>query len=207
MKITKICLLGLLASGCYAGGDKMIVEESAIVIPEVITDDSAFYLGLGVSGMSLRDDFTDEEFSATGVMLQAGYKFNNYFALEGRYTVSVSDVEYEQGSTTNPHYDAYPTDFSNMGIYLKSMYPIGDFTPYILLGYGEVELTNIPLINSADRAESGFQWGLGAGYNITENIIASLDYVRLYDDVGFDYRAINEDVVSDLWTLSVSYKF
>ncbi|WP_295417702.1 porin family protein [Sulfurovum sp.] len=194
----------------YAGGNIVPVEPVVPETAEPVVSESAFYVGLGFSYMSLRDDLSDEEFSATGVMLQAGYQFNKYFAIEGRYTRDISDVEYDHGDTINPDYDDYPTDFSNIAIYLKPMYPLENFNVYALLGYGRTELTNIPLGGpgiSADRAESGFQWGLGAAYNATEQISVFVDYVRFYDDTGFDYRAQRADVNSDAWTLGVSYKF
>jgi opacity protein-like surface antigen len=84
------------------------------------------------------------------------------------------------------------------------MYPIGDFSVYALLGYGGVSLSNL---ENGDAYESGFQWGLGAGYAFTENISVFADYVKLYDDTGFDYRAQNANVDSDTWTIGLSYKF
>ena len=211
MKKNVLSLVSILAlSGLsYAGGDVAPVEEPVVIAPVVI-DDSGFYLGVGFSGMSLNNDLTDEEFTANGVMLQAGYQYNRYIAVEGRYMLHIGDVEYTHGSTTNPDYNDYPTDFTNIAIYLKPMYPIGDFSIYALLGYGEVELTNIPLGGpgiSADRAESGFQWGLGADYAFNENISGFVDYVRMYDGTGFDYRAMNADIVADVWTLGVNYAF
>ncbi len=195
-------------SHLFAGGNVAPIEES--VIAPVVINDSGFYLGLGFSSMSLNNDLTDEEFSANGIMLQAGYQYNRYIAVEGRYTLHMGDVEYDHGSTSNPNYDDYPADFTNIAIYLKPMYPIGDFSIYALLGYGEVELTNIPLGGpgiGADRAESGFQWGLGASYAFNENISGFVDYVRMYDGTGFNYRAMDADIVADAWTLGVSYKF
>ncbi len=85
------------------------------------------------------------------------------------------------------------------------MYPVTEeFNVYALLGYGGVQLGNL---ESGDAAESGFQWGLGASYDATETIAVFVDYVKLYDDTGFDYRAQLEDVDSDAWTLGVSYIF
>ena len=211
MKKNVLSLVSILAlSGLSFAGGNTAPDEEPIVIAPVVIDDSGFYLGVGFSGMSLDNDLTDEEFTANAVMLQAGYQYNRYIAVEGRYTLHIGDVEYTPGSTVNPHYDDYPTDFTNIAIYLKPMYPIGDFSIYALLGYGEVELTNIPLGGpgiSADRAESGFQWGLGTSYTFNENISGFIDYVRMYDDTGFDYRAMDADIAADAWTLGVSYTF
>jgi opacity protein-like surface antigen len=86
------------------------------------------------------------------------------------------------------------------------MYPVGNFNLYALLGYGEVEITNIPL-GDVDRAEDGFQWGLGAGYQVNNEISVFIDYTQMYNDTGFDYRAVNSDILADAWTLGLSYKF
>lgn len=211
MKYNIFSLVSILAfSGLsFAEGDVEPAEEPAIVEPAAI-DENRFYMGLGFSSMKLDNDLTDEEFSANGIMLQAGYRYNRYIAVEGRYTQHMGDLEYDHGSTGNPDYGDYPADFTNIAIYLKPMYPIGDFSIYALLGYGEVELTNIPLGGagiSADRAESGFQWGLGAEYAFNENISGFIDYVRMYDGTGFDHRATEADIVADVWTLGVFYKF
>ena len=209
-KITLSVISVIVLSSAGVAGGNIAIPVSVPKVVEPIMSESAFYVGSGMSYMSLRDDLSDEEFTATGVMLQAGYQFNKYFAIEGRYTRDISDVEYDHGDTVNPDYDDYPTDFSNIAIYLKPMYPVNNFNFYALLGYGRTELTNIPLGGpgiSADRAESGFQWGLGAAYEVTENISVFVDYVRFYDDTGFDYRAQHADVNSDAWTLGVSYKF
>ena len=209
-KITNSLMSVLVMSTLgYAGGNEAITEVVPVTIEPVI-DSSAFYVGLGVSNMSLRNDVSDEEFTSLGVMLQLGYQINEYLAVEGRYTRNVGDLEYDQGKTANPNYDDYPADFSNMGIYLKPMYAVESFNVYALLGYGQVELTNIPLGGagiSADRAESGFQWGLGASYDVTESTAIFVDYVRFYDDKGFDFRASTADVASEAWTLGVSYRF
>jgi len=198
-----------LSGVSFAGGDIVMVEELVAVTP-VVVDESSFYVGVGFSGMRLNNDLTDEKFSANAVMLQAGYQYNHYLAIEGRYTFHVGDVEYKHGTTINLNYSDYPTDFENVALYLKPMYPIDDFSVYALLGYGEVGLTNIPLGGagiSADRAESGFQWGLGAGYAFSEDISVFVDYVRMYDDTGFDKRAQDANIVADAWTFGISYKF
>jgi len=198
----------LLSELSFAGGDVLPIEEP--VVMESLTNDSSLYFGLGVSAIKLNNDFSKEEFSSTAVTLQAGYQFNQYFAVEGRYTKNVSDLDYDHGNTYNPNYSDYPGDFSNVAVYLKPMYTFENLSVYVLLGYGEVTLTDLPhpsTPGSVDRAEDGFQWGLGASYTFMENISVFVDYVKLYDDKGFDYRAQKADIASDLWTLGVTYKF
>ena len=203
MKKTTLSLVSILAlsGSAYAGGDIAPVEE-AVVVEAPVVDNSAFYLGLGFGQAAVNDDFTSEEISNNTVMLQAGYQYNQYVALEGRYTFGFS-TDYDPGTTGNLP-DDYDGDFSSWGVYVKPMYPIGDFSIYALLGYGGVMLDSL---EQGDAYESGFQWGLGAGYAFTEEVSVFVDYVSLYDDTGFDYRAQLNDVDSDTWTVGVSYKF
>ena len=206
--IALVALSMLLGTISMAGGDIAPVEDP---IEAVYTEDeSGPYLGLGVASMRLKNDFTNEKFSSTGIMLQAGYQFNAYIAVEGRYTVNVGDLKYRHGMTRNLNYNDYPGDFYNLGIYAKPMISYDDFSFYALLGYGEVTLTDLPQpsrLGSVNRAESGFQWGLGAAYTFMDDVSVSVDYVKLYDDKGFDHRAKRANINSHLWTLAVSYAF
>ena len=208
-KLVSIVVSTLLCSSLViAGGDVTPIENPVEVLP--VINDSGVYVGLGFTDMSLDNDLSKEEFSATGIMLQAGYQVNSYFAIEGRYTMNVTDLDYDHGHTNNPNYSDYPGDFSNVAIYVKPMVAFNDFSIYALLGYGEVTLTDLPHPNSTgsvDRVEDGFQWGLGATYTFMDDLSVFVDYVNVYDDEGFDYRAQNADITSDLWTLGVSYKF
>jgi opacity protein-like surface antigen len=202
MKKSILSLVSVMAlSGlAYAGGDMTTVVEPVIEIPEVKTN--PFYVGLGLGEGEVNNDDTSEEFSATTLILQAGYQYNEYVALEGRYTFGL-DTDYSPGNTNSTSSD-YDGDFSSWGLYIKPMYPIGDFSLYMLLGYGGVMLDDLV---GGDAYESGFQWGLGAGYAMSENYTVFVDYVSLYDDTGFDYRARLDDVDSDTWTFGVSYRF
>ena len=201
MKNITLSLITIFAmSGlAQAGGDIAPVEEP-IVIPMV--DNTAFYIGMGIGGATVNNDMTNEEFSSTMLMLQAGYQYNEYIAVEGRYSFGFS-TDYDMG-TTYGFPGGYEGDISSWGLYVKPMYPIGDFSIYALLGYGGVMLSEL---NAGDAYESGFQWGLGASYAVSDNISVFADYVSLYDDTGFDYAAQLDDINSDTWTVGLSYKF
>ena len=191
-----------LSGVVYAGGDMTTVVEPVVEIPEV-KEISPFYIGLGMGEAYVNDDTTDEEISATTLMLQAGYKINEYMALEGRYTVNLGDPDYDSGNLTGIA-NGYDGDLSTWGVYVKPMYPIGKFSFYALLGYGEIMLEDLA---GGDAVEDGFQWGVGASYALTEQVSIFADYVSLYDDKGFDYRAKLDDVDTDTWTVGFSYNF
>jgi len=173
MKKNVLSLVAVMAlSGlAYAGGDIAAVEP-VVEVPEVMAEPSPFYLGLGIGEAYVNDDFTNEEISSTTLMLQAGYQYNAYLAFEGRYTFGLGGSDYDAGNLTDTV--GYDGDLSTWGVYVKPMYPIGDFNVYALLGYGEVMLDDLV---GGDAVEGGFQWGLGAGYAFTQNISVFIDYV------------------------------
>lgn len=201
-KITlSIVSIMALSSFVIAGGDVAPVEEPVIV--PVVVDESAFYVGIGMGAAYINDNTTQEEISSTTLLLQAGYQYNRYVAFEGRVSFGFN-TDYDPGDTANTGGE-YDSDISNWGIYVKPMYPVTEaFDVYALLGYGGVQLGNL---ENGDAYVDGFQWGLGVQYAVTESVLVFADYVKLYDDTGFDYRAQLDDVDSDTWVVGVSYRF
>jgi len=206
MKLKTITLSILAASSIFAGGDINIIEEKEIEIEIPQKDTSSFYLGIGTSYINLKSITTDESFTSLGATLQVGYKYNSYIGVEARYSQSVGDVAYDKGNTLFVNTSSYPTTSSNIALYLKPQYPLGDFTLYGLLGYGVIQYTQLPT-GTKDRKESSFQWGLGSEYLVMENISIFADYSRLYDGVGVDGHIATHDVYSDIVTIGISYKF
>jgi opacity protein-like surface antigen len=203
MKKSILSLVSIMAlSGfSYAGGDMGKVVEPVIEIPEV--EESPFYVGVGLGDISINDDTTNEEISATTWVFQAGYQVNDYLALEGRYSLNFGSVDYD-GGTLSGMSTGFDGEIYTWGVYAKPMYPIGDFSLYGLLGYGGVMLEDLA---GGDAEENGFHWGLGASYAFKENISVFADYVALYDDTGFDYRARLDDINADTWTVGLTFKF
>ncbi|MFK5975785.1 MAG: outer membrane beta-barrel protein [Sulfurovum sp.] len=116
------------------------------------------------------------------------------------------DVNYDAGKTTNTGNSAYPTDFTNIGIYAKLIFPFSDTRIYGKIGYGQVSLTNIP-DGDKDRAVSGMQWGVGLDYTIEDTFTIFAEYMVLYNDVGFDYFNVDNEQKVDLITIGLIYIF
>jgi len=180
-----------------------VTDKPISKVASVYQKESGLYLGFGMGQMQLTDNYSEEFFRTNPVMFQAGYQFNTYIAVEGRYTHSIT-VEYDGGTTSNPDSNDFPTDFTNIGAYLKFIYPYTMVSPYLLLGYGETQLTDI---KGADRAEHGFQWGVGVSYALTEHLTVFIDYSQLYDGTGFDGRAEKRSVDADMFIVGVTYVF
>ena len=183
MKKFNLSLVALLAMSAFAtaGGDIAPVEP-VVETPMVEESTSSFYVGLGYSYMNIDPD-NSSEVDGDAVLLLAGYNFNQYIGVEGRYSGLTDCLE-------------------NTAIYLKPMYPMGGITLYGLLGYGQVDYDH-----GVSLSESGFQWGLGASYEVVENIGVFVDYTSLYDDTGFDGALPNQDVLADSINIGFTYTF
>jgi opacity protein-like surface antigen len=122
----------------------------------------------------------------------AGYEFNQYTAIEGRYSTYIVDS------------DGVETD--TWGIYLKPQYPVNeDFKVYALLGFGGVTIDGVRGSSSIDEDDTSFQWGLGASYVVAEDIAIFLDYAKLMEDMDAD--TWRDDIDVDAITLGVTYNF
>ena len=223
MKNFNLSLVAILAMGTFAvaGGDIAPVEEPMVEVVAPVVDNSGFYIGGAYSMASAESDYAWNDFTPSiydaqldgvgsgeadynALMLQVGYQFNKYIALEGRYWRSMGDGEYSYSEK----YDYYAGDgwypdtdsdsgddagdeLTAWGIYVKPMYPVTEaFTVYGLLGYGNVTLSN----DGGDFLdESGFQWGAGASYAFTDNLSFFVDYVELYnDEYEYEYEYVDE---------------
>ncbi|MCD6654284.1 MAG: porin family protein [Sulfurovum sp.] len=209
--------LAIMTNMSIAGGDtgKNIAEplEPVVEIPQV-DKLTGFYVGAGMVLLKNEDTFegngrqagtgsqrtNDRDVDWNGATLLAGYEFNSYLAIEARYAFSIGDATIDQ----NGHKYDIDADMENVGIYLKPMYPIGDFTVYGLLGYGQ---TTLEYEGSEEQSDSGFQWGLGGSYNITNKVSLFADYTLYYDDENFDERADGWNDKFDAISFGLIYKF
>jgi len=207
MKLKIITLSMVLASSLFAGGNTVPPEVKVIEIPKVKeVSTSAFYFGLGASYLKLNDSTTKEKLTGLGATAQIGYSYNDYIGIEARYTQSVGKVAYDKGTTTNTNNSNYPSKASNIAIYAKPNYKLGNLSLYGLVGYGMLKYTNLPT-TTRDRKQNGFQWGVGTEYSLVAGLSIFADYTRLYTGTGFDGHVPNSDVYSDSVTVGVSYRF
>ena len=224
-----------MSSFAIAGGDIAPVEEPVVEVPEVVAPSvGGFYLGLAYGYLNATDDVTftsgpietsvnlfDDSYGE--IMLQAGYKFNEYVAVEGRYWFGVSNGSWLNpgGSSESgiPAIGAAAADlsFDAWGIYVKPMYPVAEsFNIYALLGYGSIDSTFDGDDNWEDATSAdGFSWGIGAEYMFNENVSVFVDYTSIYDgdedttvmDEHGNIYDINNDGSAYVIDFGVTYKF
>jgi len=214
MKKFTLSIVAIMAMGTFAvaGGDIAPVEAPMVVV-EPVVDDSGLYLGVAYSYMGLESVISETgstlvDANVNSGMLQAGYKFNTYIAVEGRYWFGGDENTFveEDDGYINADVDAW-------GIYIKPMYPVTEeLDIYALLGYASLNYDMNPDFWSpaqTDENHDGFSWGVGMAYAYNDNISIFIDYVSLYDDSNY-YSNITTNIVDikiDTWNFGLTYKF
>jgi len=220
-----IALVIALSSISFAGGNITPItpiEESPQLAENapVLVDNSTFYVGLGYSYLQSNrtaalhkpeksDDgmiVKDTDSTANNLLLLAGYRYHRYLAIEGRYTFSIGDHTLTD-NLKNGHKEDVDIDISNIALYLKPIYPIGDFSLYGLLGYGKTNRNHNVRGSSWDG--SGFQWGGGVQYTIGGHISIFADYTQWYNEEGEQHPSAPRLLDTDFSTVNtgISYKF
>ena len=195
-KIVPVVAIVAMSSLGFAGGD--IVPVVPVVAEE---DQSAFYLALGIAAVSNRGSEASLDFSnikdgqdRTGnVTFVAGYEYNPYIGVEGRYTTSFTKED--------------KIEMSGWSIFVKPQYPVTeDFSIYALLGFGGVTMEGIETW-VVDVDDTGFQWGIGASYDFVEDVSIFVDYTSLANGMeGLHYNN-NIDADAHAFTVGIAYKF
>ncbi len=201
--VSSMALLAMTSSILVAGGDFTDPVEPEMNIPTkeivVIEDDvkySGFYAGAGVNHMRMSEAVSS---SGYGVTLVAGYYFNQYVGVEGRYMTTVSDLDLDCCRPIETTSDT----LSNVGLYVKPMYAVTTgFSIYGLAGYGQATYER----KGTDYSDSGLQWGLGAKYELANGVGLFVDYLDMYNDDDFD-TLIVPDVQFSATTVGATYSF
>jgi opacity protein-like surface antigen len=208
MKRLKLSLVSILM---LAGISQADDTQKPFYAP---SDKSVVYGGLGYGQFNQNLNniqfagATDVALDAHTIMLQGGYKYNQYLSFEGRYWYGLSDVKQSGGVTPG----TYSGDVDAWGLYLKPTLPIEDtFKVYALLGYGSasVDYGN----NSADT--DNFSWGFGLELDFAENFAVFADYVSIAtaDELNYTYTSgssvpgIDANINVYTFNIGLNYKF
>lgn len=128
--------------------------------------------------------------SATNAGIVLGYEFVPDYGLgvEAEFTTTVSDGEFSYLNVSGDW------DTDTQAIYLVAR--PGTDTAYFKakVGYMNSDVSASALGVSVDGDDSDFSWGLGGGYNFTQNISAEVEWTEIQDDVSG-------------WSGGVNYKF
>lgn len=201
MKKIRFSIVALIAlsSNAVAGGDIMPVSSGVPLVlgDEDYKDANGLYVGIAYSHMShdldYKDSGTNVELDYHSIMINLGYKFNPYIAIEGRYNGSFDDNDMDDYTENS--------DVTAWSFFVKPMYPLApEMDIYGLLGYSQTEANNDSKATSVD--EGSFSWGAGGSYAMTEDFSLFAEYTQFYNDTlnGFDH-------VIDSFNIGVFYTF
>ena len=195
-----------MSSFSFADEYRAPVEQTAVEESSEDSEDEGLYLGLAYTHLTQDIDHSGDtivsEMDFSALSLQLGYKFNPYIAVEGRYAMTFGDPDVEGRLPVNN--DA---EVKVWAIYAKPMYPVApEFDIYALLGYAGTEATGSFTIDGENRSfevdESGFSWGAGAVYTITEEFSVFADYLMFHDESTTHF-----DKVVDSFNIGITYQF
>jgi opacity protein-like surface antigen len=218
-----VTLVIVLSNISCAGGNITPIEpieESPQTVENASVFKSVFYMGAGYSYLQSNryatlhkpgeaDDgktVKNTDSAANNLMLMAGYQYNPYLAIEGRYTVSIGDHTLTD-NLNNGYKEDVDIDISNIALYLKPMYLVGNVSFYGLLGYGKTQRKHNVRGSSWDG--SGFQWGGGVQYMVGGNLSIFADYTQWYDEEDELHPTAPRLLDTDFSTVStgITYKF
>ena len=192
--LSVVAIVGMSSFG-FAGGD-------IVPVPVVLEEDqSSFYIGVGVAAVSTRDsDVSVDIFNVThgqdrlgNFSFLAGYNYNEYVAVEGRYTTTFSEEDL--------------VEMDGWSLFVKPQYPVSeDFSIYALLGFGGVTMDGVNG-SGVDVDDTGFQWGLGVSYEAMEDWSIFADYTSLANEMDGYYWNGALQASADAFTIGMSYKF
>jgi len=199
MKLThSLVALATLTTLSFAGGDinpVTVFEQEPVVVPvepvpapapapapapvkatpvkpvPVVVPAKNFYFGLGATALKAKTDvdvtngIPEAEDSQTGITARLGYDFMDYLGAELRGTTAISGE------------DTGAEKIKQYGAYLKPNIDLTDsLNLYGLLGISKVNMSN-PLGSPSDK-ESGFSYGLGLDYDVSDSFSVFLDAVN-----------------------------
>jgi opacity protein-like surface antigen len=191
----------LTASTAFAGGYAEPIAEPAPAAPiakvAVDTEWTGFYAGLqfgqGSADVAAEGESLDVgDYDAYGV--HAGYLYDlGQFVLGGEFDYNLVETEVQD------------FDGNLMRLRARAGYDLGRFQPYLTAGVARLTLDN----GQDNVSETGFTYGIGAEYLVSDQISLGLEYSRsdFSDVLEEELGTSGIDLETDLIQARVSYRF
>jgi opacity protein-like surface antigen len=171
---------------------------SLFALPVLADNLKGFYLGVGASATDDQQDIVNTT-SIRSAELIGGYKYNSWLGAEIRYGKGFkagTSTSYLDTNLVNTLGSLEREINRYTSFYYKPELANDDAKLYALLGYTQIS-TRVNLPTNAKDNNSGYSYGLGIGFVITESLNINVEYKTLCDDiynkpntasVNFDYR-------------------
>ena len=203
--LSLITIATFSSTSMFAGSSNMKAIQKPVPIPSVIADTSVLpplgmYIGGGFTYAKTKCECKEittsiaairnkSEGTTNGINLKAGYDFNEFISLEGKY---IHTPWGDEGKALK-HY----------GIYIKPNYAVNEnLDLYGLLGYGKTkcEYQNID--------KDGFAWGLGGEYLIGKRSNGKKNGWGVYVEYNRPLsKSGDKEITTDVANAGVSYHF
>jgi opacity protein-like surface antigen len=164
----------------------MLAGMTMAATPALAADDGGFYVGAGIGQFGVDvGGFSGDD---TGFKLFGGWMFLPVLGVE---------LEYIDGGTAEDR--GVEIDVSGFNTSLRAAYAWDAFNVFGKLGmiFWDADFS-IPGEGSASDSGEDFSWGIGAGYDFTDNFGATLEYQ------GFE---IEDTDTVDMISANVVWKF
>jgi opacity protein-like surface antigen len=179
------------------------------ISPVLATENSSWYVGGLYTAQKISLSTTGRDFNTAGIV--AGYQYNNYFALETRFSKGTSGNTFNYDFRDFPD-ESFDTDIDYQAtILIKASYRFTEkFNIYATTGYSKTKIDQEILDPTVDSegmligvntskftfTESGFTYGLGLNYKVTNNVNLFVDYLILPNWEPFSTNSENWDSIN-----------
>ncbi len=169
-----------------------------LLLPLGAYAENGFFLGGSIGSAELSEDFDglNIDTDATSFRIVGGWRFNDYFAIEGGYH-DFGDFEQTIDVGGTPATASLSADGFTLGV--GGYLPLGE--RFSLLGRfgmffwdGNAEINNV---SQATPEDSNPYFGAGVGYSVSESFLITGDFTR--------YEL--EDANSNVFSIGVQYRF
>ncbi len=153
------------------------------------------YAGIQYAITDFSFEGVSEDFSPTGIIGRAGSNLNQYFSIEGRLGLGLSDDTVTVTDATTNASVSIELD-TLIGLYGVGRVPLGKSSSiYAVIGVTQIDATasaSLTGIGSASLSEdeSDFSYGIGADIGILYNLWVNVEYVQYIDKTDIDVSAI-----------------
>ena len=190
----------------------VFLATTLLIASTAMAADTGWNIGASIGASELRDESGDCDgtlscdTSDVGYKVSAGYTFTPNFAIEMAY-VDLGEAKAEFDPAV---LDSGPLTLSDTGFvaYGVGIYPVDNFSLFAKIGFSNLKTkASIEGSGSLSSTDTNFAWGLGAGYNFTSNISASLEWERFKAEFSpIDSLELGTRDV-DLFSVSAKYHF
>ncbi|MFO1368341.1 MAG: porin family protein [Marinagarivorans sp.] len=174
---------------------KLLLAAALSTFACAASADDRFYAGGNVAFWNYDEGSHDVKFNVSSVEGVVGFNVWEMINIEGRLGVglegSTETVEYVTDNTKNPPTTTKGPTKLNLdnyaSLYIKPELKNEIATVYALLGYTSASASTENKDFNRDLDISGFSFGLGMGFYVTDDALVNIEYRKLVQDSDYTF--------------------